>query len=149
MKLIELENKIKLHLKAGYPGLFIHSGEEARVDVMLQQIAKELDLNPKEWNQAYGWVYFSNKKPYSNQEPEVQLAQSLLTLLDDDLDHKLFIIKDARSALDNQPLAVARLKQLLNRIQRHHRGKAAVVLMSEIVCIPSAVESQITLLTLP
>lgn len=149
MKLIELENKIKLHLKAGYPGLFIHSGEEARVDVMLQQIAKELDLNPKEWNQAYGWVNFSNKQPYSNQEPEVQLAQSLLTLLDDDLDHKLFIIKDARSALDNQPLAVARLKQLLNRIQRHHRGKAAVVLMSEIVCIPSAVESQITLLTLP
>lgn len=149
MNLVELQNKIKLHLKAGYPGLFIHSGEEARVDVMLQQIAKELDLNPKEWNQAYGWVYFSNKQPYSNQEPEVQLAQSLLTLLDDDLDHKLFIIKDARSALDNQPLAVARLKQLLNRIQRHHRGKAAVVLMSEIVCIPSAVESQITLLTLP
>lgn len=149
MNLVELQDKIKLHLKAGYPGLFIHSGEEARVDVMLQQIAKELDLHPKEWNQAYGWVNFSNKQPYSNQEPEVQLAQSLLTLLDDDLDHKLFIIKDARSALDNQPLAVARLKQLLNRIQRHHRGKAAVVLMSEIVCIPSAVESQITLLTLP
>ncbi|RSM21807.1 AAA family ATPase [Aeromonas salmonicida] len=67
----------------------------------------------------------------------------------DELDGKLFIIKDARSALENQPLAVARLKQLLNRIQRHHRGKAAVVLVSETQHIPSQLEAQITLLPLP
>lgn len=149
MSLVELQNKIKSHLKAGYPGLFIHSGEEARVDVMLEQVAAELNLHPKEWNHGYGWVHFSNKQPYFDQEPEINLAQSLPTLLDDDLDNKLLIIKDASSALENQPLAVARLKQLLNRIQRHHRGKAAVVLVSETVYIPSAVESQVTLLTLP
>ena len=149
MSLVGLQNKIKSHLKAGYPGLFIHSGEEARVDVMLEQVAAELNLHPKEWNHGYGWVHFSNKQPYFDQEPEINLAQSLPTLLDDDLDNKLLIIKDASSALENQPLAVARLKQLLNRIQRHHRGKAAVVLVSETVYIPSAVESQVTLLTLP
>lgn len=149
MSLVGLQNKIKSHLKAGYPGLFIHSGEEARVDVMLEQVAAELNLHPKEWNHGYGWVHFSNKQPCFDQEPEINLAQSLPTLLDDDLDNKLLIIKDACSALENQPLAVARLKQLLNRIQRHHRGKAAVVLVSETVYIPSAVESQVTLLTLP
>ncbi|GAB2944703.1 AAA family ATPase [Aquaspirillum soli] len=149
MSLLELQNKIKSHLKAGYPGLFIHSGEEARVDVMLEQVAAELNLHPKEWNHGYGWVHFSNKQPCFDQEPEINLAQSLPTLLDDDLDNKLLIIKDACSALESQPLAVARLKQLLNRIQRHHRGKAAVVLVSETVYIPSAVESQVTLLTLP
>lgn len=149
MNLLELKDKIKSHLVAGYPGLYIHSGEEARVDAMLQDVASQLRLHTKEWNLGYGWVDFFNKQPRCNQGPKADLAESLPSLLDDDLDNKLFIIKDARSALENQPLAVARLKQLLNRIQRHHRGKAAVVLVSESVHIPSQIEAQITLLPLP
>ncbi|MEE1920681.1 AAA family ATPase [Pseudomonas sp. 148P] len=149
MNLLELKDKIKSHLLAGYPGLFIQSGEEARVDAMLQDVAVQLDLHPKEWNLGYGWVDFFNKQPRGSQGAETELASSLPALLDDDLDKKLFIIKDARSALENQPLAVARLKQLLNRIQRHHSGKAAVVLVSETLHIPAPIEAQITLLPLP
>ncbi|MCS5516788.1 hypothetical protein NWF32_23085 [Pseudomonas qingdaonensis] len=149
MNLLELKDKIKSHLVAGYPGLYIHSGEEARVDTMLQDVASQLGMHPKEWNLGYGWVDFVNKQPRGSQGPRTDLAESLPSLLDDDLDHKLFIIKDARSALENQPLAVARLKQLLNRIQRHHRGTSAVVLVSETLHIPSQIEAQITLLPLP
>lgn len=149
MNLLKLKDKIKSHLVAGYPGLYIQSGEEARVDAMLQDIATQLRLNPKEWNLGYGWVDFFNKQPRGSQGPDTELANSLPALLDDDLDGKLFIIKDARSALENQPLAVARLKQLLNRIQRHHRGNAAVVLVSETLHIPPQIEAQITLLPLP
>ena len=149
MNLLELKDKIKSHLVAGYPGLYIHSGEEARVDTMLQDVAAQLNLHPKEWNLGYGWVDFFNKQPRGSQGAKTELADSLPALLDDDLDGKLFIIKDARSALENQPLAVARLKQLLNRIQRHHRGKAAVVLVSETLHIPPPIEAQITLLPLP
>nr|WP_210403390.1 AAA family ATPase [Aeromonas veronii] len=149
MNLLELKNKIKSRLIAGYPGLFIQSGEEARVDEMLQEIASQLNMSPKEWNLGYGWVNFNNKQPHSYQEESTELANCLPILCHDELDGKLFIIKDARSALENQPLAVARLKQLLNRIQRHHRGKAAVVLVSETQHIPSQLEAQITLLPLP
>lgn len=149
MNLLELKDKIKSHLSAGYPGLFIQSAEEARVDAMLQDVAAQLQLHPKEWNLGYGWVDFFHKQPRDSQPGKTDLADSLPSLLDDDLDHKLFIIKDARSALENQPLAVARLKQLLNRIQRHHRGKAAVVLVSETLHIPAQIEAQITLLPLP
>ena len=149
MKLLELKNKIKSRLIAGYPGLFIQSGEEARVDEMLQEIASQLNMSLKEWNLGYGWVNFNNKQPHGYQEESTELANCLPILCHDELDGKLFIIKDARSALENQPLAVARLKQLLNRIQRHHRGKAAVVLVSETQHIPSQLEAQITLLPLP
>lgn len=149
MNLLELKDKIKSHLVAGYPGLFIHSGEEARVDAMLGDVAAQLRLSPKEWNLGYGWVDFFNKQPRGSQGPDNELASSLPALLDDDLDGKLFIIKDARSALEHQPLAVARLKQLLNRIQRHHRGRAAVVLVSETLHIPPQIEAQLTLLPLP
>ncbi|WP_440465728.1 AAA family ATPase [Pseudomonas sp. YH-1] len=146
MSLLELKDKIKSHLVAGYPGLFIQSGEEARVDAMLQDISSDLGLHPKEWNLGYGWVDFFNKQPRSSETSNTDLATSLPSLLDDDLDGKLFVIKDARSALENQPLAVARLKQLLNRIQRHHRGTAAVALVSETLHIPPQIEAQITLL---
>lgn len=149
MNLLELKTKIKSHILAGYPGLYIHSGEESRVDTLLQEISTELTLSPKEWNLGYGWVDFHNKQPRNTQSQATELAESLPSLLDDDLDGKLLIIKDARSALENQPLAVARLKQLLNRIQRHHRSKTAVVLVSETLHIPVQIESQITLLPCP
>lgn len=149
MNLLELKDKIKSHLTAGYPGLFIQSSEEARVDAMLQDVAAQLQLHPKEWNLGYGWVDFFQKHPRDSQPDKIDLADSLPSLLDEDLDHKLFIIKDARCALEDRPLAVARLKQLLNRIQRHHRGKAAVVLVSETLHIPAQIEAQITLLPLP
>lgn len=148
MNLLELRDKIKSHLLAGYPGLYIHSSEESRVDALLQEVSAQLALHPKEWNLGYGWVDFHNKQPRTAQNQATELADCLPSLLDDDLDGKLFIIKDARSALENQPLAVARLKQLLNRIQRHHRCQCAVVLVSEALHIPTAIEAQITLFSL-
>ncbi len=149
VNLLDVKAKIKSYLVAGYPGLYIHSGEETRVDAMLKEVAAQLCLHPKEWNLGYGWVNFFNKQPRTSQPAKTDLADSLPSLLDDDLDNKLFIIKDARGALEHQPVAVARLKQLLNRIQRHHRGKAAVVLVSETLYIPPEIEAQITLLHLP
>jgi ATP-dependent 26S proteasome regulatory subunit len=148
MNLLDLKQKIKFHLVAGYPGLYIHSGEDARIDAMLREVSADLALSPKEWNLGYGWVDFFNKQPRTSQNQNVELANSLPELLDDDLDGKLFIIKDARGALENQPLGVARLKQLLNRIQRHHRGKSAVLLVAETVHIPASIEAQVTLLPL-
>ncbi|MNU80891.1 ATP-dependent zinc metalloprotease FtsH [compost metagenome] len=148
MNLIALKEKIKLHLVAGYPGLFIQSGEESRVDAVVADVAADLQLYPKEWNLGYGWVDFFNKQPREYQEQNTELAHSLPVLLDDDLNGKLIVIKDARSALEHQPLATARLKQLLNRIQRHHRAKAAVILVSETLHIPPSIEAQISLLPL-
>ena len=85
MNLTELTEKIKSHLVAGYPGLYIHSSEEARVDSMLRDVAAQLQLSPKEWNLGYGWVDFFNKQPRGNQGPDTDLANSLPALLDDDL----------------------------------------------------------------
>ncbi|WP_272687000.1 AAA family ATPase [Providencia sp. PROV149] len=144
----EMKEKLITYLSVGYPGLYIQSGEEARVDALLQEVASELELHPKEWNLGYGWVDFYHKQPRDCQNENIELANGLMTLLDDDLTGKLFIIKDAKNALENHPLAVARLKQLLNRIQRHHRGHSAVILVSESLYIPAQIEAQITLLPL-
>lgn len=141
------------HVRAGSPAIFIQSGEEQRVDLILKKAANALGTKlVREWNLGHGWVRFDDKRPL---DPDIatlktDLEHQLLTLLDEDhLDHSLIVIKDAKAALDNNPLAAARLKQLLNRIERHHSGCCAVLLVAEAVCIPASLESQITLLTLP
>ena len=145
---LSLVDKLQTHLIAGYPGFYIQSSEEARVDGILSAVGARLHLHVMEWNLAYGWVDFQNKQPRTV-DAGTDLAQCLPSLADEDLDGKLIVIKGAKSALENQPLAIARLKQLLNRIQRHHRGKCAVVLMGESLFIPPQIEAQITLLPLP
>ncbi|MEG2579113.1 MAG: hypothetical protein RSA54_15410, partial [Glutamicibacter sp.] len=69
--------------------------------------------------------------------------------LDADLEQSLIVIKGARLALEHNTLAIARLKQLLNLIERHHAGECSVILVSEAVCIPAPIEAQVTLLSLP
>lgn len=146
--LAALNDKLHAHLSAGYPGFYIQSSEEARVDRVLAQAGESLGLHVMEWNLAYGWVDFHTKQPRTDAS-QTELAHCLPALADEDLSRKLIVIKDAKSALENQPLAIARLKQLLNRIQRHYRGECAVVLVAESLFIASQIEAQITLLPLP
>ncbi|MSU93960.1 AAA family ATPase [Pseudomonas mandelii] len=143
-----LNDKLHAHLSAGYPGFYIQSSEEARVDRILTLAGINLQLHLMEWNLAYGWVDFRTKQPRT-EATQTELAYCLPALADEDLSRKLIVIKDAKAALENQPLAIARLKQLLNRIQRHHRGECAVVLVAESLFIAPQIEAQITLLPLP
>lgn len=143
--------QLEAQLRAGAPAIFIHSAEEARVDQLLIALQERLGLKRiHEWNLGHGWVDFTNKQPLSNPDSgTTELEHALLQLLDADLEQTLILIKGARLALENNRLAIARLKQLLNRIERGHAIGCSVILVSESVCIPASIESQVTLLPLP
>lgn len=145
------EIKLEEHFLAGAPAIYIQSAEEARVDQLLIRLQDKLGLKRiHEWNLGHGWVDFDNKRPLSNLESgKTELEHALLALLDADLEQSLILIKGARLALEHNTLAIARLKQLLNLIERHHAGECSVILVSEAVCIPAPIEAQVSLLTLP
>lgn len=145
------EVKLEEHFLAGAPAIYIQSAEEARVDQLLVRLQEKLGLKRiHEWNLGHGWVDFSNKRPLGNPESgKTELEHALLALLDADLEQALIVIKGARLALEHNALAIARLKQLLNLIERHHSGECSVILVSEAVCIPAPIEAQVTLLSLP
>lgn len=145
------EIKLEEHFLAGAPAIYIQSAEESRVDQLLIRLQDKLGLKRiHEWNLGHGWVDFDNKRPLSNLESgKTELEHALLALLDADLEQSLILIKGARLALEHNTLAIARLKQLLNLIERHHAGECSVILVSEAVCIPAPIESQVSLLTLP
>ncbi|WP_350576362.1 AAA family ATPase [Pseudomonas sp. HY2-MNA-CIBAN-0224] len=145
------EVKLEEHFLAGAPAIYIQSAEETRVDQLLVRLQDKLGLKRiHEWNLGHGWVDFDNKQPLSNLESgKTELEHALLALLDADLEQSLILIKGARLALEHNTLAIARLKQLLNLIERHHAGECSVILVSEAVCIPASIEAQVTLLSLP
>jgi len=136
------------------PGVYLHTSEELRADCILTDLSQKLGYKPMEWNLAYGWVDFKNKSVAVTNAPEVVLLSSgLATLLDDELNNRLIIIKQADLALagnqsDANSIAVARLHQLLNRIQRHQLN-ASVILVADTISIPSLIEGQLKLVELP
>jgi len=121
------------------------------VDALLKELTAALGLRRiQEWNLGHGWVRFEGKQPVvSPESTKTELEHCLLSLLDEELEHCLILIKGAKSALENNNLAIARLKQLLNRIERHHAGECVVILVSEAAYVPPSLESQLTLLPLP
>lgn len=143
--------QLEEHFLAGAPAIYIQSAEEARVDQLLNQLKDKAKLKRiHEWNLGYGWVDVENKRPLSNLDSsKTELEHALLALLEADLEQSLIVIKGARLALENNTLAVARLKQLLNSIERNYAGECSVILVSEAVCIPAPIEAQVTLLPLP
>ena len=144
-------NRLQEHFLAGSPAIYIQSAEESRVDQLLEDLKRATGLKrTHEWNLGHGWVNPENKHPVGSLDvTRTELEHALLSLLDADLEQSLIVIKGARQALEHNNLAIARLKQLLNRIERHHSGECSVILIAEAVFIPAPLEAQITLLPLP
>jgi ATP-dependent 26S proteasome regulatory subunit len=151
-----LENKMMENLtqqlatlvRAGWPGILVQSAEEGRVDRLLQQVADGSGMTLLEWNLGYGWVRFNNKQPLGAAGSDTRLASCLPAMQDEDLDGKLLVIKGAALALDNDVLAVARLRQLLNRVERHHRGRCTVVLLAERITLAAEIEPLVAVMAL-
>lgn len=144
-----LTTRLKTWINAGHPGLYLQSNEDDRVNDLLTALAAQIGFNLLEWNQAWGWVSAGNKQPTREQDNYLpDLCADLAGLLDEDLENRLIVIKNARGALASNPVVVARLQQLLLRVQRHHRGESCVILLDERVDIPALIEPLVTLVTI-
>lgn len=136
--LAELDDQIR----AGATGFYVQSSEERRLDDLLSELCMRRSLRPLEWNRAYGWTRFDNKQPMREEGARVyDLAAALEGMLDDALEGRLLIVRHAQLALNGNDIALARLKLLLDRLSRHHAGRAAVVLISERFDVPIELEA--------
>lgn len=143
-----LATRLKTWINAGHPGLYLQSNEDDRINDLLTVLATQTGFNLLEWNQAWGWVSAGNKQPTREQDNYLpDLCADLAGLLDEDLENRLIVIKNAREALTQNPVAVARLQQLLLRVQRHHCGESCVILLDERVEIPALIEPLVTRVT--
>ena len=127
-------------IKAGVSGIHIQGQDFVRMDEEIKSIATQLQFEVKEWNQGYGWVDFENKRALKL-EQDVSLYEDLKTIVDDNPECKIYVIKNAFSALSNDYKARARLQQELLRIKRHFKSQSAIFLIAkENIVFPEIVD---------
>jgi SpoVK/Ycf46/Vps4 family AAA+-type ATPase len=95
---------------------------------------------------ARGVVSFDHKQPLIEYQ---ELAKTLENWLNDELTHHFLIIKDAHTLMRDNPLVIARLKALANKLLHDTDTNATVILVSSQACIPPELEKFITLFDLP
>ena len=100
---------------------------------------------------ARGCVDFKTKQPqttYPGQPEYRELPDALNNWLDQELDGHFLVIKDACPALRDNPLAVAKLKALANRIVYRDDTYATVFLVGSQPIVPPELEKFITIFEL-
>lgn len=128
------------NIKAGVSGIHIQGQDFVRVDEEIEAIAAQLKFKVKEWNQGYGWVDFKTKRALKA-EQDASLYEDLKAIADADPTNKIYVLRNAFSALSNDYRAVARLQQELLRIKSHFKSQSAIFLIAkEDIVFPEIVD---------
>ena len=146
MKEQNLTQQIIDYIQAGYTAFYLKTSELARADRLIGEVANQLRFNVIEYNLAYGRVKFENKE--SIDDSLTSFEKIFNHLRHENLENNLILIKDATLGLENNPVALARLKYLLDTLN-DYKGESAVILQSADVYLPNEIEPLVTLLELP
>lgn len=141
-----LTQQIIDYIQAGYTAFYLKTTELARADRLISEVANQLRFNVIEYNLAYGRVKFENKE--SIDDSLTSFEKIFNHLRHEDLENNLILIKDAKLGLENNSVALARLKYLLDQLN-FYKGECAVILQSADVYLPNEIEPLVTLLELP
>ena len=139
-----MQTLLREHVESLYPLIYLVTYEEREADALIQSVAGDRQI--LEWDMARGFVDFSTKRPTS---PYQSLPDAVETLLEMDLTNHFIVIKDAHLALNQNSLAVARIKALADKIVHHDATSATLFMVSAQPCVPPELEKFVTLLDLP
>ncbi|WP_249962515.1 AAA family ATPase [Histophilus somni] len=143
---ISLSQQIVDYIQARYTAFYLKTAETERANHLIKSVAEQLNLTVLEYNLACGKIDFHNKSTISDNAGRME--QSFKDLLDEDLENTLIFIRNAKTALEHNPLAISRLQHLIEMIERHNL-LSAIILQSAETFIPADIEPYITLLELP
>ena len=139
-----LQQCVRSCVEAHYPILYLVTYEEAKGDKLIRELADGRKIY--EWNMARGSVCFDTKTPLV---AYIDLPSALDNWLDQELDNHFLIVRDAHAALRDDPVAVARLKTLANRIVDDDATTATVFLISSQLLVPAELEKFVTVFDQP
>lgn len=137
---------LRSHVESHYPALYLVTHEETEADELIRALA-DGERRIVEWNLARGLVDFETRQPKAKW---CDLADALDNLLQQEFSRDTFIVlRDAHLGLQNQPVAVARLKALIARNLADNEHSVTIFLVSSLPCVPPELEKFITLFDLP
>jgi hypothetical protein len=139
-----MKQKITNYIRAGYPGLYLVSHEEQRIDAEMKRIAIELDYHLLFWSAVDGLVDASKGNTTAANDP----LEALIAI--QDLKEKtIILLKDFHLFLqDPNPILVRKLKDVL--MEAKTKSKTLIILGCRMV-LPPELERELTVIefTLP
>jgi len=135
----DMKSKIINHIRAGYPGLYLVSHEEQRVEAEMHQIAQELKYGLVFWSPVDGLVDTARKSTTAANDPlEALIAIQELR------EKSIILLRDFHLFLqDPNPILVRQFKDVLQRAKT--QNKTLIILGCRLV-LPPELEREITVI---
>lgn len=134
----EMSGKIINHIRAGYPGLYLVSPEEQRVEAELKAIAREIGFKLYAWSTSLGLIDTEKGSTRQANDP----MEALLAI--QELPEKvLVLLKDFHLFLSGDPNPVL-LRQLKDSLQEAKSRNKPLIILGCRLCLPPELEREIT-----
>jgi hypothetical protein len=131
-----MKNQIVNYIRAGYPGIYLVSAEEARVEAELKVIAQEMEYRLYAWSITEGLVDTQDGQVREAQEP-----LQVLTLWEELPESTMVVLKDFHLFLEEgNPVLIRKLKDVLRLAKT--KGKPLVILGCRL-CWPPELEHEL------
>jgi ATP-dependent 26S proteasome regulatory subunit len=130
---------LRNYLRAGYPGLYLVSPEEQRVEAELKAVAADLDYQLFVWSVADGLVNVTNRTVHNATDP-LEVLEAVAELPE----RSLLLLKDFHLFLaEPNPFLIRKLKDTL--LIAKTRQKPLVILGCRL-CLPPELERELTVI---
>ncbi len=133
-----MRQKITNYIRAGYPGLYIVSHEEGRVDAEMVQVAKEINYCLFFWNVVDGLINVEKKQSVKQANDPLEALMAV-----NELDEKsIVLLKDFHLFIaDPNPILIRQFKAVLQMAKT--RNKTLIIVGCRL-CLPPELEREIT-----
>src|SRR2546421_12499023 len=116
-----MRNAISNDIRAGYPGIYLVSCEETRIEAVMKAIAQNLKYRLFAWSITEGLVDTSDGHTQSAQDPI-----ELMAAVDELPENTVLLLKDFHQFLeDGNPVLVRKVKESLRGGKT--KGRAVVI----------------------
>ena len=133
----EMRGRIINYIRAGYPGLYLVSHEEQRVDGEMKSIAQELKYNLVLWSAVDGLVDTAKKTATAANDP----LEALLAIREMK-DKTIILLRDFHlSLIEPDPILVRQLKDVLQEAKTKFK---TLIILGCRLCLPPELERELT-----
>ncbi len=135
----EMKGRIINHIRAGYPGLYLVSHEEQRVNLEMKSIARELKYNLVLWSAVDGLVDTAKNTATAANDPlEAVLA------IRDMKEKTIILLRDFHLFLqDPNPILIRQLKDVLQEAKTKFK---TLIILGCRLCLPPELERELTVI---
>jgi len=125
-----MRQKITNYIKAGYPGIYIVSNEESRVENELKLVADNLKHKLFAWSVVDGIVDLTDGTVHNSQDP-----QEMLAALGDLPENSVILLRDFHQFLENPNPVLTRMLKDVMRVGKT-KGRIIVIVACRLVLPP-------------